>query len=426
MSILILMFSIAITIWCFYRNKAYVVAVLLVGQPILKLMLLPFPNQASAYIAIYYAIGFAFLLSDYFINNKQLIFSKKRMLVVLVTFSIGVFLWLSTLYSPDVDYGREKVIAYFTTVFVIVFTTVLFIKDTNDFQKLLSSVSNIAIIVGLITVLVVYIKTGSIIVRLPSSEATEIKAFGINFAVSIWYGRRMGLGFISSFFLYKMRRDKRSLIKSLVLLCLTALSISRGPIVTLLLTIYIVEVFMQKSTSKGFTNVLLALPIIVVVAAFVVLNTNPDLDRLFTISDTNSISRISFYTEALKIFIENPFGIGFGGFAATGLHEYPHNVLLEILSELGVIGFAILLGILFKCIVNYKYVTKKSQSQEVILCADYSFAVLLFAFGNALVSGNLCSNEYLMFSMALCSILPQIFFISQKDQLFNDVVRMRR
>jgi O-antigen ligase len=37
-------------------------------------------------------------------------------------------------------------------------------------------------------------------------------------------------------------------------------------------------------------------------------------------------------------------GIGFGGFASTGLHEYPHNLPAEVLVELGLVGAVIVLA----------------------------------------------------------------------------------
>ena len=59
--------------------------------------------------------------------------------------------------------------------------------------------------------------------------------------------------------------------------------------------------------------------------------------------DKNSVERVKQWEDSYKYFIESPvFGTGNGGFAA--LHKgkdirfYPHNILVEIIVELGVVG----------------------------------------------------------------------------------------
>ena len=49
-----------LTIYTFLRRRDYLLAVLLVGQPISKLMLKPFPSSPSQniFLVIYFAIGF--------------------------------------------------------------------------------------------------------------------------------------------------------------------------------------------------------------------------------------------------------------------------------------------------------------------------------------------------------------------------------
>ena len=56
-------------------------------------------------------------------------------------------------------------------------------------------------------------------------------------------------------------------------------------------------------------------------------------------SDPNISSRASYLGTAAALFVQSPLlGIGLGGFAATGIDTYPHNLVAEILTELGVVG----------------------------------------------------------------------------------------
>ncbi len=55
--------------------------------------------------------------------------------------------------------------------------------------------------------------------------------------------------------------------------------------------------------------------------------------------DENIQSRLKSYDQAIVIAGKNPFfGVGFGGLAKEGKREYPHNLVLEILGESGIIG----------------------------------------------------------------------------------------
>jgi O-antigen ligase len=62
------------------------------------------------------------------------------------------------------------------------------------------------------------------------------------------------------------------------------------------------------------------------------------LSRL-VVSDPNVTGRATFLDAALRLFVSSPLlGVGFGGFESTGLIQYPHNLVAEIGSELGLVG----------------------------------------------------------------------------------------
>jgi O-antigen ligase len=102
------------------------------------------------------------------------------------------------------------------------------------------------------------------------------------------------------------------------------------------------------------------------------------------------VVRITLWDIAIKMFLDNYiFGAGLGGFETNfystlgaQLH-YPHNIILEVLSELGIIGF-----ILF-CIVFVLTLLKlKNYSIKI-------FILFLFSFYLALFSKDLSSNPFL-------------------------------
>jgi O-antigen ligase len=92
--------------------------------------------------------------------------------------------------------------------------------------------------------------------------------------------------------------------------------------------------------------------------------------------------RIGYYKEALLIIKQHPFwGIGLGNF--KGKHSFfAHNSYLQIWIELGILGIASYLGIVFIGIKNG--IKKIINGRENNLCAPIFCAFLSFAFHNLL------------------------------------------
>src|SRR5699024_11117221 len=121
----------------------------------------------------------------------------------------------------------------------------------------------------------------------------------------------------------------------------------RGPLISLILTIiaiFIISVFNNNKTTyfrKRLTFILIGLLILFILMLSIGLMKKPELiDRLLTIGDMNSLSRINMYLTSLELIKENPLGYGIGSFNSIfkGVYEYPHNLILEIFFELGLIG----------------------------------------------------------------------------------------
>ncbi len=70
-------------------------------------------------------------------------------------------------------------------------------------------------------------------------------------------------------------------------------------------------------------------------------------DPLFeeVLNDPNVSGRAGYLRALGPLFVDAPlFGIGLGGFASTGLADYPHNLVAEVALELGFAGLLLLLA----------------------------------------------------------------------------------
>ncbi len=431
MNVLLIPIFILLTVYGFLRKREYVLAFILVGQPFLKLMLIPFSNNINRNIILlfYFSIGFYCLCLIRFMNKRTLKLdnlTKKHLILYLLFCLIAL---ISLIYLPNKNYGVNKFVEFITTSFLIIFMSILTIDSNDSFYKTMNAIANIAIIVGIITVILVYLETGSILVRLSTTKATDIEIMGVNFAVSIWFGRRMGIGFFAMLFLTMLNRSKKNIFKTIILLILVILSISRGPIFSMIIT-FLLIVCLNVNRIYGYRKKYRKLLIITIIClnlliVFIFINAESMISRLFSINDENVAERLAMYDFSIKLIRTNILGYGMGSFyyLSSGIHEYPHNILLEILFELGIQGVTIfVIGIIIS-IKRYYQLIRRYDNLYFNSYLNFSFSVLLFAILNAQFSGDIVSNEYVWFGLILisrCSGIINEFILFREEHLMTN------
>jgi len=229
--------------------------------------------------------------------------------------------------------------------------------------------------------------------------------FGTKNVNPIWIARILGENIIISLYIIKNNQYKIIIILTHLFLMIT--TGSKGPIfILILLLIYL---FIQRSSVINISfkemvmrwlKIGLYVVIIIIFARFTINLIGWDFiySRLYSESNYANNGRINRYIETIYYFFESPiFGIGFGnwGFYFNNYfgRSYPHNLFLEILSELGIIGtFPILLILLcglMKIIklnrtINYMDIRTIIFSKEKILMLLYLYFLL-----NSMLSGDL-------------------------------------
>lgn len=187
---------------------------------------------------------------------------------------------------------------------------------------------------------------------------------------------------------------------------------SRGPLVAFLLGLVIVfmeRIFFGKNARLAlrFGGVILFL----VLVSFGMFLAIPDLHVQFGQStefrlevlynpsalliDPNFISRVDLISRAAILFAEYPLaGVGIGGYAVRLLREYPHNIVMEVASELGLIG-------LFLWVVIIIFMLRATQSNRLLR------VVFIQSIFYAMFSGDLGFNsEWLLFGIVAIAVVP--------------------
>lgn len=128
------------------------------------------------------------------------------------------------------------------------------------------------------------------------------------------------------------------------------------------------------------------------------------LERLTLVGGASVTTRVDLYATALNHAIANPWGTGWGSmvdvYASTtslraGSHSYPHNILLELAAEGGVIALA---G--FVALVVLAWRTQRKRASIPVETA--MLALFIFFLVSAMVSGDAPSQRALWAMCGAC------------------------
>ncbi len=220
----------------------------------------------------------------------------------------------------------------------------------------------------------------------------------------------LALGYHLGVLLVLLNYYKQSVIIQIIVFILLFGSSARGPLLFAIITLIIINVqdvkALLSNLIKRFGYVIFVLGITFIV--FIVFkdkimplldNALQRFDRIGTDNDKSLGARYEFFEFAFYKPFDSLstlfFGFGFGSFGKEFFNEdmraYPHNILLEIFFELGLVGliiFLVFLILVFKLIFRSKNI--------------FTF-ILLFSILNAAKSYNL-ADSWVLFMFFGCSL----------------------
>jgi O-antigen ligase len=232
----------------------------------------------------------------------------------------------------------------------------------------------------------------------------------------IGLGRTMGE--VSLVLLFLIVRAETVRTRVLLLLALAPVAItfvssgSRGPVIGMVVALPSVLLWRAASpvVARRLALSLVAvggLAVLAVVALVPPEATQRSLSIFQTTQETGDTSRIVLWSEAVHAFSQNLthtiVGIGTGGYAAissTGA-LYPHNIMLEVGSELGVLGLLALAAFVISVIVRLLGVL--ARGGESAGWSGLLLTLFVFSLVNAQFSGDVPYNSGLFLWGGLAS-----------------------
>lgn len=300
---------------------------------------------------------------------------------------------LSLLWSPGGVYAADKTLNLVTTVaWSLVGCAIIVASDRDRMRQFFHATIVLALIALFVTGINTFLNSG--------------EDYGANYIV---LGRVIGFGTIIAVYRFQeAESSSASLVYAafaLISICGLLIGGSRAALGTTVLVIAAMWLI-NVAPSRNIRSTLAPATIFAVVAAIVggvviVLGWIPrTLLRITTVSTAPGSSlgkRFGYWTDSIIAFSGRPlFGHGFGSWPiVTGAPEarWPHNILLEILTELGLTGL-----VLFAMLIAVPLFYKRNHliSAQLLLLSLFTFALL-----NSFISGDLSANRYLFATVGL-------------------------
>ena len=368
--------------------------------------------------------GVTFLSIMFSLLKKGTIFYIKLDKSFLPLFLFTIYLIFSTFYTPSFYYGNLKAFSFLTFNLSLFVAPILLIDDERYAWRMIYFLIVLGVIISIYSLvdLIHSILTLSIIYTF---RATFLEVNSIGYAN--WIGS-INILLIAILPTIKEKKWRRLAICTIILFAITLLvTNSRGPLLSFIITCLMIFLFRLKEMSTKKIALILVSIIVFILLILIILP--PQLiDRYIGMVNQDQLEskRVAFYTintrldfwkaclnSASESFRNLIFGIGSGGFSKMYYHRdftwYPHNIFLEVLCELGLVGVILLCWhfiLIFKTGVQTLF--QKLQPKQKNLMLAYLMAAF-FNFMAAQFSGDLNRNRKLwLFFGVIAAIAPLI------------------
>lgn len=322
-----------------------------------------------------------------FINSSQL---RRILLIVLI---VILYLILTLTYSTNILYGAQKITNIVVSVIPNIIATYFLISFLRN--RIIKNYLSLIIITGIILTLI------AIFIFNPFDRST-IYQFSSGRWSHVFVGRTISfLTLIAFLYLINTKENNKILlyafafIAGLYVTYLTGLRSAAIGLVICSLIIAFWYLFKRKLVQLHlyiFFVIIFLIPLLVLITPEK-FSTSSRFENMVKIEklefggDGPILSRIDSYNLSWQMFKDKPvIGWGLGSFNGynkiewTSIQKYPHNLILEILAELGVTGFIFFSAIFYyimRGILNSKILYNGGEAEFLI---PVSSVIILFFF----------------------------------------------
>lgn len=366
---------------------------------------------------------------------KEKFIAIPKLLIVSYTGFI-ILMVISNYYSANPAYGFEKTTEFLTYCTLACFAPFFLFRDLSSFERFLKTF----IILGIIISVFIFFSSPYSL-RFYSSNSAYPKfqtTLGSNYLALQYI---VGIAILTAlyYFLFKKNISKKLTVLFILLIGFLAGAMlyapGKNPIISLFLTVVImtlasIKIDYQKILIK---RKILNYAIFIFVMGTLLLSTVGwmfvlRLQAVLTPGYYGQVERVENIKVAVNLFLDNPIiGSGIGSFSEyaaqfAGIERmrYPHNLPLEIISELGFMGlflFAFIVVYAFKkliCLAGKYRTTPYHHVPNVVL------AFLVFTFLASQTGGNI-NNPMLFAWIGVAYVLEPVIKKCLKNE--NELIK---
>jgi O-Antigen ligase len=300
---------------------------------------------------------------------------------------VGLALVASLDWTPAPDYGAEKMEKFLTLTLLAAVAPFFLIEDQSDLRRFFSWTVVIAVAAAMLA-----------LVHPPPPEAQRLE-LGAS-ASTIGSSRLLCAAAIVLFMgaLANPAWRLRATLAGIGLIAVAAAVGSRGPILSLALALVVTAAVWATRSPRKLAPILLIVVAGIALLPFVSLPETSGQRLAEAASDPiaafRSDDRSYLYEQAVELINEHQLlGAGAGGFNSVSSAKWPHNLFLELWSELGVVTTAVVAASILAVLVGLfraAWRLPEGPSRELVYVVTGVFLFYLFA---VQVSGDINDNR---------------------------------
>ncbi|HET9739324.1 MAG TPA: O-antigen ligase family protein [Solirubrobacteraceae bacterium] len=319
---------------------------------------------------------------------------------------IGLMLVISLSWTPSPDYGSDKAARFLTLTVLATVAPFFLIDGERDVRRFLAWLVAVAVVAGAIT-----------LVNPPAEgDRLTIGSAGNTIGVSQLLCTAAVILLVGALTDW-VRPRGWAVVVGLGLIGIAAAVGSRGPILGLVLALAATGALWLARVPRKVLPVLVVVVLGVALLPFVSLP-ETSAERLGgavrdPVGVLQSNARYTTFGQAIELIEDDPLaGIGAGGFQSVGAlayppEDYPHNLFLEVWSELGLAAVLVLIASIVAVLAEiWRGAWRASPGPEGRLRYVIS-AVVVFTLLAAQVSGDVNENRAFWTSFGLAWLIVQ-------------------
>lgn len=328
------------------------------------------------------------------------------LVVVLLLWAVFLlYAAVSMVWSPSSSYGMHKFARLLTICTVLIVVPALLFPDEGAVHRFFKLTVYVSIAVAVVIVL------GFL------SPAHSRPYYLLGTSNHLPTGRTMGFGVVvATYYVLSAETAGDRLVRGLmlgILLVGIVVSGSRGPFLATFasagILVFLVFYVTRDEKERAFAFVAGAgLSIAVLFGLHFGLGVSvPTFDRIVPMVrgefDTSNLRRLRIYRQAVLLWLQSPvFGGGIGSFGpwihGSDMEEYPHNLVLELLAEFGLVGLLIFGALLAVALRDIVAVRREHPVWVLLLC------LFIYALLNASFSQDLQGDRMIYAVIGLSTI----------------------